>query len=155
VATIKDLQTIVEPSTGSGVVGGVPGGVPGGVMGGVIGGILIAAPPPPPPPPPPADVPKPPTRIRIGGNVQAALLIHEVKPVYPMVARQARVGGVVELKAIIGRDGTVQNLVLVSGQPLLVEAAMNAVKQWVYKPTYLDGVPVEVVTEVSVNFHLS
>ena len=72
-----------------------------------------------------------------------------------MLARQARVVGVVQLKAIIGRDGTVRNLVLVSGQPLLVEAAMNAVKQWVYKPTYLDGVPVEVVTEVSVNFHLT
>ncbi len=155
VATIKD-QEMAPPSVGSGVVGGVPGGVPGGVVGGVIGGLLMAAPPPPPPPPPPpADVPKPPTRIRIGGNVQAALLIHEVKPVYPMVARQARVAGVVELKAIIGRDGTVQNLVLVSGQPLLVAAAMQAVKQWVYKPTYLDGVAVEVVTEVSVNFHLT
>jgi protein TonB len=154
VATIKDLQELVPPSAGSGVVGGVPGGVPGGVVGGIIGGLPIAAPPPP-PPPPPADVSKPPTRIRIGGNVQAALLIHEVRPVYPAVARQAHVGGVVELKAIIGRDGTVQNLVLVSGQPLLVEAAMQAVKQWVYKPTFLDGVPVEVVTEVSVNFHLT
>jgi len=62
---------------------------------------------------------------------------------------------VVQLKAIIGRDGTVQNLVLVSGQPLLVQAAMEAVKRWVYKPTYLNGVPVEVVTEVSVHFYLT
>jgi protein TonB len=83
-----------------------------------------------------------------------ALLIHEVEPEYPALARHAHVGGVVQLRAIIGRDGTVQNLILVSGQPLLVEAAMDAVKQWVYKPAYLNGVPVEVVTEVSVHFYL-
>ena len=154
VATIKDLE-MAPPSVGSGVIGGVPGGVPGGVVGGVIGGLVIATPPPPPPPPPPADVPKPPARIRIGGNVQAALLIHEVEPKYPSMARFAHVGGVVQLRAIIGRDGTVQNLVLVSGPLMLVEAAMDAVKQWVYKPTYLNGVPVEVVTEVSVHFYLS
>ena len=72
-----------------------------------------------------------------------------------MLARQARIGEVVQLRAIIGRDGTVQSLVLLSGQPLLVQGAMDAVKQWVYKPTYLNGVPVEVVTEVSVHFYLS
>jgi len=157
VATIKDVDMTVPPLASSGVIGGVPGGVPGGVVGGVIGGLLTAAPPPPPPPPPPekADVPKPPARIRIGGNVQAALLIHEVEPKYPSMARFAHVEGVVLLKAIIGRDGTVQNLVLVSGQLMLVQAAMDAVKQWVYKPTYLNGVPVEVVTEVSVHFYLS
>ena len=156
VETIKDPPMMAPPSAGSGVIGGVPGGVPGGFVGGVIGGLLIAAPPPPPAPPSEkADVPKPPVRIRIGGKVQAALLIHEVEPQYPALARHARVGGMVLLRAIIGRDGTVQNLVLVSGQPLLVEAAMDAVKQWVYKPTYLNGVPVEVVTEVSVHFYLS
>src|ERR1700722_5436839 len=145
---------MVPPSAGSGVIGGVPGGVPGPEVGGGIGGLLIAAPLPA-PPPPPADVPKPPARIRIGGNVQAALLIHEVEPQYPALARHAHVGGVVQLQAIIGRDGTVQNLVLVSGQPLLVQAAMAADKRGVYKPTYLNGVPVEVVTEVSVHFYLS
>jgi len=156
VATIKDSEVMAPPSEAIGVIGGVPGGVPGGVMGGVIGGVLSAAAPPPPlSPPPKAEVPKPPERIITGGNVQAALLIHEVRPQYPLVARQARIVGVVRLKAIIGRDGTVQNLVLVSGHPLLVQAAMDAVKLWVYKPTYLNGVAVEVLTEVSVNFHLT
>ncbi len=158
VATIKDLQELPPPEVG-GIIGGVPGGVPGGVLGGVVGGVLSAAPPPPPPPPPPPQkaVPKPapPTRIRMGGDVEAARLIHEVQPVYPILARDGRIGGVVRLKAIIARDGTVQNLSLVSGQPLLVPSAMNAVKQWVYKPTYLNGVPVEVVTEVDVHFTLS
>ena len=124
-------------------------------MQGVIGGIPSVAPPP--PPPPQAEVPKPatPERIRIGGKVEAARLIHEVQPEYPVLASQARIGGTVRLKAIIGRDGTVEDLSLVSGQPLLVQAAMEAVKQWVYKPTYLNGVPVEVLTEVVVNFRLS
>ena len=110
-----------------------------------------------PPPPPKAEPPKPtpPSRIRIGGNVEAARLIHEVQPQFPLLASEARIGGTVRLTAIIGRDGTVQDLSLVSGQPLLVKAAMDAVKQWVYKPTYLNGAPVEVVTEVDVNFRLS
>lgn len=155
VATIKDLQELPPPSA-SGVIGGVPGGMPGGILGGVIGGIPSVAPPPP-PPPPKAELPKPatPERIRIGGNVEAARLVHEVQPEYPLLASQARIGGVVRLKAIIARDGTVEDLSLVSGQPLLVQAAMEAVKQWVYKPTYLNGVPVEVLTEVDVNFRLS
>lgn len=91
----------------------------------------------------------------MGGDVEAARLIHEVQPAYPVLARDARIGGVVRLKAIIARDGTVQDLSLMSGQPLLVPSAMDAVKQWVYKPTYLNGVPVEVVTEVDVHFTLS
>ena len=95
------------------------------------------------------------TRIRMGGNVEAARLIHEVQPEYPVLARDARIGGTVRLTAIISREGTVENLYLVRGQALLVAAAMDAVKQWVYKPTYLNGVPVEVVTEVDVDFRLS
>ena len=91
----------------------------------------------------------------MGGDVEAARLIHEVQPEYPLLARDARIGGTVRLKAIISRDGKVEDLSLVSGQPLLVAAAMDAVKQWVYKPTYLNGVPVEVVTEVDVHFQLS
>ncbi len=159
VATIKDLQELPPPEV-SGVIGGVAAGVPGGVVGGAIGGVLSAAPPlppPPPPPPPQKTVPKPttPTRVRMGGEVEAARLIHEVQPVYPVLARDARIGGVVRLKAIIGCDGTIQDLRLVSGQPLLVDSAMNAVKQWVYKPTYLNGVPVEVITEVNVHFTLA
>jgi protein TonB len=118
-----------------------------------MGGILIA--PPPPPPLQTAEVPKPPERIRIRPNIQAGLLIHEVEPVYPLFARQARITGVVRLTAIIGPDGKIQSLELISGHPVLVRAAMDAVKQWVYKPTYFNGVAVEVLTEVIVNFHLS
>ncbi len=156
VAMVKDLKELPPPSVG-GVIGGVPGGVMGGMAGGVVGGILSATPPPPPPPPQKAQAPKPVTqaRIRMGGNVEAARLLHEVQPQYPLIAEQARIHGEVKLKAIIGRDGTVQNLSLISGQPLLVRAAMDAVKQWVCKPTYLNGVPVEVLTEVDVNFYLS
>jgi protein TonB len=158
IAMIKE-EELPPPSTGAvGVVGGVPGGVaggtPGGVIGGIIGSIPSAAPP---PPPPPVKVEKPvaPQRIRVGGNVQQALLIRQPKPVYPPLAKQARIQGVVRLNAIIGKDGTIQNLTVASGHPLLVPSAMEAVKQWVYKPTLLNGEPVEVVTQIDVNFTLS
>jgi protein TonB len=110
----------------------------------------------PPPPPPPVKVEKPvtPQRIRVGGNVQQAKLIRQPKPIYPPLAKQARISGVV-LNAIIGKDGTIQNLTVASGHPLLVPAAMEAVKQWVYQPTLLNGEPVEVVTQIDVNFTLS
>jgi len=142
-----------------GVVGGVPGGVPGGVGGGVIGGIIGSVPTaaPPPPPPPKVEAPKPvtPQRIRVGGNVQAALAIRAPKPAYPPLAKQARIQGVVKLNAIIGKDGAIQDLKAVSGHPLLVPAALEAVRQWLYKPTLLNGEPVEVVTVIDVNFTLS
>jgi TonB family protein len=96
-----------------------------------------------------------PQRIRVGGNVQAAQLLSGPKPAYPPLAKQARIQGVVKLNVIVGKDGTVQNLELVSGDPLLVDTAMDAVRQWVYKPTLLNGQPVEVVTVVDVNFTLS
>jgi protein TonB len=142
-----------------GVVGGVPGGVPGGVAGGVIGGIIGSVPTaaPPPPPPPKVEAPKPvtPSRIRVGGNVQAAMAIRAPKPAYPPLAKQARIQGVVRLNAVIGKDGTIQNLTAASGHPLLVPAALEAVRQWLYKPTLLNGEPVEVVTVIDVNFTLS
>jgi len=156
VAMIKE-EELPPPSSG-GVVGGVPGGVPGGAAGGVIGGIIGSVPtaaPPPPPPPPSAPKPVTPQRIRVGGNVQQAKLIRQPKPIYPPLAKQARISGVVKLNAIIGKDGTIQNLTLASGHPLLVPAAMEAVKQWVYQPTLLNGEPVEVVTQIDVNFTLS
>jgi protein TonB len=96
-----------------------------------------------------------PQRIRVGGNVQAANLIRKVTPVYPPLAKQARIQGTVRFTAIIGKDGTIQNLQLVSGHPLLVESARQAVTQWQYKPTLLNGEPVEVVTQIDVNFTLS
>ncbi len=153
----KRVEIINEPQIqppSTAVAGGVPGGVPGGSVGGVVGGVLnspvTAAPPPPPPPKPQA-----PKRIRVGGNVQTAKLENKVMPQYPPLAKQARIQGTVRLQAVISKDGTVQNLQVVSGHPLLVPAAIQAVRQWRYKPTYLNGEPVEVVTEIDVNFSLS
>jgi protein TonB len=144
-----------EAPMSAGVVGGVPGGVPGGVGGGVLGGILGGLPAPPPPPPP---KPKPVVNdkpIRVGGNVTAANLLRQVRPVYPPLAKAARVQGTVKFEAVIAKDGTIQNLHLVSGPPLLVQAALQAVQQWQYKPTLLNNEPVEVITTIDVNFTLS
>jgi protein TonB len=82
-------------------------------------------------------------------------LVRQPKPVYPPLAKQARIQGAVKFTAIIGKDGTIQNLQLLSGHPLLVQAATEAVKQWVYQPTLLNGEAVEVVTQIDVNFTLS
>jgi protein TonB len=136
-------------------VGGVPGGVPGSA-GGVIGGILSSANVAPPPPPAVKEVKKQDTqRVRVGGQVQNANLIRKVVPTYPALAKQARIQGTVRFNAIIGKDGTIQNLQMVSGHPLLVQAATEAVKQWLYKPTLLNNEPVEVITTIDVNFTLS
>ncbi len=140
----------------AGVVGGVPGGAFGGSLGGVIGGIISSTPMVAPPPPPPVKKkPPPPKRIRVGGSVQRANLIRQVRPVYPPLARQARIQGTVKLTAIISKTGTIQELQVLSGHPLLIPAALSAVKQWRYRPTLLNGQPVEVVTQVDVNFTLS
>jgi protein TonB len=106
-----------------------------------------------PPPPPPAPVLKT-ERIRRGGVVQAANLIHQVSPIYPRLAQQARAQGVVVLAAVISKEGTVDSLRVVSGHPLLNQAALDAVKQWLYRPTMLNGDPVEVETTITVTFTL-
>jgi TonB family protein len=98
--------------------------------------------------------PSVPSRIRVGGNVQAANLIKKVIPVYPPKAKEAHVQGTVRFQVIIGNDGLIKNVQLVSGHPLLVRAAQDAVQQWVYKPTLLNGEPVEVITTVDVGFSL-
>ncbi len=156
IAMIKEEE--LPPASSGGVVGGVYGGVPGGSAGGVLGGIIssvgAAAPPPPPPPPVATATPKI-SRIRVGGNVIAAQKIRGPNPVYPPLAKSARIQGHVIFAAIIGRDGTIQNLTLVSGHPLLVPAAQAAVSQWAYRPTLLNGEPVEVQTTIDVNFTLS
>jgi protein TonB len=132
----------------SGVVGGVPGGIPGGQMGGVIGGIISST---------PVAVPKvaPPQRVRVSQGVSQGLLVRRVNPNYPPLARQARIQGQVILRAVISKDGSIEGLTLVSGHPMLAPAAIDAVKQWKYKPYLLNGEPVEVDTEVLVNFTLS
>jgi protein TonB len=149
----KDVKIIKEeeaPPDMGGVSGGVPGGVSGGsmggVMGGVIGGVGTAA------PPPPKVTPK---RVSVGGNVQAARLVNRVQPVYPPLARQTRISGTVKLHAIIGKNGAVEQLQVLSGHPLLVQSALDAVKQWRYQPTLLNGDPVEVDTEIDVIFSLA
>jgi periplasmic protein TonB len=139
--------------------GGVVGGVPGAVVGSGIGDLQSSLPNLPPPPPPVKKVapvePAAPQRIQVGGQVEAALLIHEVQPVYPLLARRAQIFGIVHMKAVIGKDGSVQDLTVMSGRPLLVPAAMEAVKQWRYQPTYLNGKPAKVSTEIDVRFTLS
>ena len=102
--------------------------------------------------PGPGEAPK---RIRVGGNVEAANIVQKVTPIYPAEAKANRVQGSVRFTVIIGKDGRVQNLTLVSGDPVLAQAAKDAVQQWVYKPTLLNGAPVEVMTQVDVNFTLS
>jgi protein TonB len=94
-------------------------------------------------------------RITIGGNVQQAKLVSQTRPVYPPLAKQARISGVVHLQAIIAKDGTVMDLKVISGHPLLIPAALDAVKTWVYQTTLLNGDPVEVQTQIDVNFTLS
>jgi TonB family protein len=101
--------------------------------------------------PPPADGVG---RIKVGGNVQAASLISHPAPVYPAEAKAAGLAGKVSLQALIGPDGHVETLNVLSGDPILADAAQQAVKQWVYKPTLLNGKPVEVVTTIEVNFTL-
>lgn len=151
--TISQPKEAEQPAT-TGVVGGVYGGVPGGtwggVLGGVIGGSLSAAAPPPPPPKPQA-----PKRVRVGGQVESAKLIFRPTPEYPPLAKMARIQGVVRLDAVISKDGTIQDLKVISGHPLLVKAALDAVSRWRYQPTLLNGESVEVATEIDVNFTLS
>src|SRR5271167_537885 len=133
---------------GGGVPGGVPGGIPGGSTGGVIGGIIGST---------HVDVPKvaTPQRVRVSTGVATGLLIKKVTPNYPQLAKQARIQGSVVLQAEISKDGTIQNLQLISGHPMLAPAAIEAVKQWRYKPYLLNGEPVAVETTVQVNFSLS
>src|SRR5271166_4227658 len=149
----KKIEMIKEdeppPTAGpAGVVGGVPGGVPGGAMGGVLGSVMSSV---------PTAVPKvaTPQRVRVSQGVSQGLLIHKVQPTYPPLARQARIQGTVVLQALIGKDGNIQNLHVVSGHPMLTNAALEAVKEWKYKPYYLNNEPVEVETTINVNFTLA
>jgi protein TonB len=132
-----------RPAAGNfGVVGGVAGGIPGGSMGGVVGGI-------PAPPPPPPQAP-----VRVGGQIKAPTKIKDVRPIYPPIAQSARVSGVVIIEATIGVDGSVTDARVIRPVALLDQAALDAVKQWKFSPTTLNGVPVPVIMTVTVNFTL-
>jgi periplasmic protein TonB len=151
----KDIARIVEassPSAGAttgGVPGGIRGGLPGGVSGGILGGILggagAAVPPPPPPPAP----------IRVGGNVKPPKIVHIEQPHYPPAAKKAGIEGVVIVEATVTADGTVDKVKVISGPPLLTDAAAEAVSRWKYEPTYLNGEAVPVVLTARINFSLS
>jgi len=147
VQMIKEDEAPPPVMSTGGVVGGVVGGVPGGSMGGVIGGMLNT----------PTVAPKiaTPTRVRVSSGVSQGLLVRRIQPNYPPLARQARIQGTVILQATISKEGNIENLQLVSGHPMLAPAAIDAVKQWKYKPYLLNGEPVEVETQVQVNFTLS
>jgi periplasmic protein TonB len=110
-----------------------------------------------PPPVRPVEVRKaaPEKPVEVGGKVQEAKLIKRVMPVYPSLARQARISGTVHLMAVIAKDGTIQDLRVLSGHPLLIATAVNAVRQWVYRPTLLNEQPVEVMAPIDVIFTLS
>ena len=99
--------------------------------------------------------PKPSAPIRVSEGASLANLIHKVVPVYPPLARQARVSGTVRLQGVIAKDGTIQQLQILSGHPMLTRAALDAVRQWVYRPMLLNGDPVEVITGIDVIFTLS
>ena len=136
------------PMMATGVVGGVPGGVPGGQMGGVLGSIISST---------SAPVPKvaTPQRVRVSQGVTSGLLLRRVNPTYPPLARTARIQGKVLLQAQISKSGDIQNLQVISGHPMLIQSALDAVKQWKYRPYLLNGEAVEVDTTIEVNFTLA
>jgi protein TonB len=135
----------IQPEEGIdlGVEGGVPGGVEGGVPGGVVGGVVGGLP------------DQPVTQaVRVGGNIKEPKKLKDVKPAYPDIAKQARVQGIIILECTISPQGKVTDVKVLRGIPLLEQAAIDAVKQWVYTPTLLNGVPVPVIMTVTVNFTL-
>jgi protein TonB len=146
IAILHEQAVAPAPSIdGNGVSGGTGIARRGGVRNS-IGNSTDVAPPPPPP------VPTHPIRVShwAEGN-----LVYRVQPVYPPLARQARIQGPVQLRAIISKAGTIENLVVLSGHPMLVAAAIEAVRQWRYRPYLLNNEPIEVETEITVNFVLS
>jgi periplasmic protein TonB len=148
----KKIEMVKEeeapPPMMSGVVGGVPGGVPGGQMGGVMGSIIGSA---------NTAIPRAatPTRVRVSAGVTQGMVIRKVNPTYPQIAKTARVQGQVVLQAVISKEGTIEGLKVISGHPLLTQSAVDAVKQWRYRPYILNGEPVEVDTTVTVIFSLA
>ncbi len=151
----KNIARVVSPPEpdmedffdGTGVPGGLPGGQLGGVIGGVLGGIPTAV-------PPPVEIDEPRGPVRVGGEVRPPQLLKYVEPIYSPLAQRARVQGTVRIDAIIDANGRVVEIKVLYGHPLLVSAAMHAVKQWIYEPTYLNGRPAPVVFEITVHFQL-
>ena len=152
VQMIQEDETPPPLTSGTGVIGGVVGGVPGGQLGGVIGGIISST----------ANlnvVPKlaavTPKRVRVSQGVVAGMVIKKIAPEYPAIARAARIQGEVILTAIISKEGTIENLQVERGHPLLIQSAITAVKQWRYRPFLVSGEPVEVETKITVTFRFA
>jgi protein TonB len=161
VAAPIEAPAEVRPETGNegamataktaAVEAGFERGVSGGIEGGVAGGVVTAEAPPPPPPPAP---PKPSGPVRVGGKVKAPSLVNRVNPEYPAVAQSAQVEGAVVLEATVGKDGRVDSVRIVNGNPLLNASAIAAVKQWRYEPLQLNGDPVPFILTVTVSFRM-
>jgi protein TonB len=153
VSSGPDNAAEAAPDLG-GVAGGVPGGVPGGVIGGVVGGVIggtgVTAPQPPPPAARPAQ-----KVVRVGGKVKAPHQTYSANPVYPPLAREAHIWGTVVVDAVIDEHGNVVQARVVSGHPLLIDAALKAVLRWKYEPTTLNGQAVSVELQVQVHFNLN
>ena len=150
-------KTQETPPPPDDTTGGIVGGVPGGVVGGVPIGVLSEALGSTRSVPVPAKTldPTPVKRIRVASRVAEANLIHDVAPTYPPEAGRARIEGTVVLMAVIGKYGTVRDVRVESGLPLLAQAAIDAVKQWRYRPYLLNGEPIEVDSQITINFNLS
>jgi len=141
---------------------GIAGGVFNGNVGGVLRSVLLTGtktadvgpPPPSPPPPPPPPVMAALTPIHVGGEIKEPSVVKLISPVYPKLAIKARVTGTVILEATVTAEGTVDEIKVISGNPLLIEAAVDCVKQWRYEPTYLNGEPVPVILTARVHFEL-
>ncbi len=138
----KEVPQEIKPSTGDTGGGGVEGGVAGGVGGAIVGGL-------------PAEPPPVVQAVRVGGNIKEPTKIKNVAPIYPDIAKQARVQGIVILECTISPQGHVTDVKPLRSIPLLEQAAVDAVKQWQYTPTLLNGVPVPVIMTVTVNFRLN
>jgi periplasmic protein TonB len=146
VAPVEVPQEIKPSGIDLGAEGGAAGGVEGGVAGGVAGGIVGGL---------PAEPPPPVQAVRVGGQIKEPTKTKNVAPVYPDIAKQARVQGIVILECTISPQGKVTDYKILRGIPLLDQAAIDAVKQWQYTPTLLNGVPVPVIMTVTVNFRLN
>jgi len=133
----------LDLALGGGFAGGVEGGVPGGVVGGIVGGLPEA------PPPPPVEP------VRVGLEVKEPRKLKDVAPVYPSIAAASRIEGAVILECVIDPRGRVADVKVLRGLPLLDEAATEAVRQWVYTPTLINGVPTSVIMTVTVTFRLN
>ena len=155
IAEIKEAPLPPDMDSGGGVPGGVPGGVAGGSMGGVIGGVVggintttVVA-----PLAPREKGPKAP--VRVGGRVREPRLVNRVDPIYPALAKQTHLQGVVIIDAILDEQGNVVEAKVTSGPPLLIQSALEAVRRWKYEPTYLNDEPVSVQLNVTVTFRLN